>query len=180
LKEIVLNSEQLACLASPTRNETFATIRSLGKASVRELADRMGRSPEALYYHVKALSKAGLIKEALRRPTVRKPEAVYESVEANYRLPQSGSDPELDALARRSVVSGLRHTIRGYETASTIAEKDVQKRPYLQVIRVACRLSEEHAKSFFELIEEAARFAKDHEQPDGVRLHWSSVVFPEK
>ncbi len=123
--------------------------------------------------------EVGLIKEVDRRATSRKPEAIYESVGKNYQLPKLGSDPEVAVLRRKAVAAGLRHVSRGYEEASRAAETDAEVRPYMNIIRATERLSQEDTKTFFAMIEEAVNFVKSHEAPDGRRLHWSSVAFPD-
>src|SRR5258708_36783471 len=131
-KAIELNSEQLASLASPARSEVFVAIRSLRKASIREVAEYMRRSPESLYYHINALLKAGLIQETDKRPTKRKPEAIYSSTADDFRLPDLQAHPELEMLTRPAVAAGLPPTAadqlaRGARgTATTSAETDSQ------------------------------------------------------
>ena len=179
MQPTTLNARQLACLAPPVRNETFATIRALGEASVREVAEAVGRSPESVYYHVKALLGAVLIVEKYRRATAHKPEAVYETTAAAFRLPDLVAHPELAPLTHKSVAVGLRHAMRGYLAASKQAESDPKIRESMSVVRDIARLSSEDAETFFNLIEEAVRFARSHESPVGTRLYWSSIVFPD-
>lgn len=174
-----LNSQQLACLASPIRNQTFMTLRRMGTASARELAEEMGRTPASTHYHVKELLAAGLIREQGRRPTARKPEAIYEPVEKTYQLPNLREQPELASITRRAVTAGLRSTIRGYEAAAAKAQEDQSLREYMHVIRAAVRLSPDDAQAFMAMIESASKFAREHDTRDGVRLHWSSLVFPD-
>lgn len=150
----------------------------MGVASARELAEEMGRTPASTHYHVKELLAAGLIREQGRRPTARKPEAIYEPAEKTYQLPNLVEHPELAPITRRAVAAGLRNTIRGYEAAATKAQEDHDLRAYMQLIRAAVRLSPDDAQTFMELIEKASRFAREHDSKVGVRLHWSSLVFP--
>lgn len=176
---MILNAEQLACLASPIRNEAFSTLRKLGQASAREIAEEMGKSPEALHYHVRALLKAGLIEEKLRRPTSRKPEAVYETTAKTFRLPNLSHHPDLAPITRKAVAAGVRNALRGYEAAALRAMEDEALRTYLMVIRTTMQLSPQDAATFLDMIEAAVRFAREREVRHGVRLHWSSLVFPD-
>src|SRR4051812_28092657 len=114
MSTIILNADQLACLASPVRNEVFMQLRTIGKASVGDIAKVLGKSPEAVHYHVKALVAAGLAREAFRRPGVKKPEFVYEPVGKRLKLPNPSEGPEVAKLIRKSVAAGFRQTIRGY------------------------------------------------------------------
>lgn len=174
-----LTAEQLSCLASPVRSETFTVIRSLGEASVREVAESMDRSPEAVQYHVRALLRVGLIVEKFRRPTGHKPESVYAAATASIQLPDLKTTPELAPLTRKAVVAGLRQTIRGYQAAAEAAEQNPRVREGMSVIRATLRLRPDDAEVFFSLIEKALHFAKANESPDGTRLYWSSIVHPD-
>lgn len=173
-----LNSQQLTCLASPTRNQVFMSLRKLGRASARELAEDLGRDPELLHYHLKSLLKAGLIRESGRRPTARKPEAVYESTATRYRLPDLDKQPELASITRKAVAAGMRESLRKYLSAAERAEGEPELRSFMHIIRAGVRLSPEDAQEFMRLIESASEFAKDHERKDGVRLQWASLVSP--
>ena len=73
----VLTPAQTRALASPARLEIVEAFGALGRASARELAAHLGRSPGAVYHHVRALEHAGVVHEVARRPGPRRPEAVY-------------------------------------------------------------------------------------------------------
>jgi hypothetical protein len=174
-----LTADQLECLASPIRREVFTTLRGLGTASARELAEELHRTPEILHYHLKALHRAGLIRECGRRATARKPECLYEPAERSYRLPDLVKQPELAAITRKAVAAGLRQTTRGYEAAAIAAVDNAEVREHISVIQAGVTLRPENAAKFIALIEEANRFARQAESKEGLRLHWCSVVFPE-
>jgi DNA-binding transcriptional ArsR family regulator len=67
---------RLTTLASPARLEIVETFSALGRASARELAAHLGRSPGAVYHHLRALEQAGLVREVARRAGTRRPEVV--------------------------------------------------------------------------------------------------------
>jgi DNA-binding transcriptional ArsR family regulator len=73
----VLTPAQARALASPSRLEIVEAFGAIGRASARELAAHLGRSPGAVYHHVRALEHAGIVREVARRPGPRRPEAVY-------------------------------------------------------------------------------------------------------
>lgn len=151
----------------------------MGEASIREIAEHLGRSPESVHYHVRSLLKANLIKAAFKRQVARKPETVYTSVSESYILPNPSEQPELALLIRKSITAGLRQVIRGYEEASRHAEKDPSAREHIHVIRVVFRLSPEDAKEVARRIDELSNFIAERRQEDGVQLHWSSIVYPD-
>jgi DNA-binding transcriptional ArsR family regulator len=68
---------QVRVLASPVRHEIVDTLSALGgKATVAVLAEQLGRHADGLYYHLRLLCRAGLVREV----------AAGAGVERHYRL----------------------------------------------------------------------------------------------
>ncbi len=175
----VLTADQLKCLASPVRNDVFATIRMLGQASAADVAEARGLSPETVHFHLKALAKANLIKPCGQRATARRPEGLYKTTALSYRLPDTTGDPDLASIVRHAVSSGFRRAIRGYEKAARSVEGKTKANEGFHVIQARLRLNPDDQREFMALIERAVQFAKERENPDGVPLNWTSLVFPE-
>lgn len=167
---VVLTEAQLECLASPVRAEVFHAVRTLGKASVAELAKHLGRSPESVHYHVRALAAAALLVLSETRPTERRPEAVYTSSAAAYRLPKG----ESRALVAKAVLCGQRQMMRAFMSAA----EDPEAAKYLSTVRVNATLSLEDFEEFKRRIEEAAEFVSSRRTENGVRIGWSSLIVP--
>jgi DNA-binding transcriptional ArsR family regulator len=108
--------EQRDALASPLRLEIFGHFLPAEPLSVRELAQRMGRSPHSLYYHVHALRDVGLLAEAGERPGATRPEALYAPAVSAVRLEPDGSAATRDAI-RRTMAVGFRMAERDLEAA---------------------------------------------------------------
>lgn len=178
MAKITLNAEQLACLASPARNEVLTQLRGMGRGSASEVAKALGKKPEAIHYHLKALVVAGLASVAYRRPAPKKPESVYEPVGTALQLPPPNAGPEIAALARKAVKAGFAATVRGYLEAAEAAEQDLAVRSQMHLIRANLRLSPEDTQTFLKLIETANTFASEHRTEEGTRLVWSSAVYP--
>ena len=178
MAKITLNAEQLACLASPARNEVLTQLRGMGQGSASEVAKALGKKPEAVHYHLKALVVAGLAVAAYRRPAPKKPESVYEPVGSALELPPPDASPEIATLARKAVRAGFSATARGYLEAAVTAEHDPAVRSQMHLIRANLRLSRKDAKTFIDLIEAANKFATHHRSEEGTRLIWSSAVYP--
>lgn len=178
MSRIVLNTLQLACLASPARNEVFMQLRILGEGSAGDIARAIGKRPEAVHYHVKALVAAGLARVAFQRLSPKKPESVYEPIGKSLELPRADAGPEIAALARKAVRAGLAASARGYLKAAELAEADAEVRSRMHLLKVNVRLSPEDVKEFLRLIEEASKFASERRDEGGIRLVWSSAVYP--
>lgn len=165
-----LTPEQLECLASPACSGVFFAVRSLGKATAKEVGAKTNRSPATVLYHLGRLTQTGLVHVVEKRAAVRKPEAVFEATSQRFELPR---DAETKRLRVKTVQAGLRQAIRGWERA---AEEDAGP---AHVITTQCRLSAEDAREFERLIEKAASFVRERESSEGILIHWSSVVYPD-
>lgn len=57
-------AKKIAVLAAPVRIEIVSTLEALGRAAtVAELAEQLGRPADGLYYHLRAMVRAGLIQQ---------------------------------------------------------------------------------------------------------------------
>lgn len=74
--------------------------------SVRELAGAIGMRPSALYHHLSALRRVGLVVEAGTRLVSRRREALFATPSPRMRLRRALSDPSFRGLMR-DVVAGL-------------------------------------------------------------------------
>ncbi len=108
--------KQLRALASPVRQEIVDALETAGPCPIAELARHLGRAPDALYFHVRLLVRAGLVVEGERRQVGRHAFATYDVVARPMNI-------DRDAAARadvRRVTGGilrlaLRDAVRGLE-----------------------------------------------------------------
>lgn len=118
---LTLTPAQLAAMASPTRMAILQRLDAEGPASIRELAERLGRPATALYHHLAHLQKHGLVRITEHRDTGRRPEAVYAA--ASARL--SSRDAVRTPAGRRSLVRVATRvvaaTLRAFATAASHA-----------------------------------------------------------
>jgi DNA-binding transcriptional ArsR family regulator len=54
---------QIRALESPMRQEIVDAITAIGPCSMIDLAEHLGKAPDALYFHVKKLVRVGLVQE---------------------------------------------------------------------------------------------------------------------
>jgi predicted ArsR family transcriptional regulator len=71
--------DQIRALCSPMRHEIHQVVLSQGKASIREIAEQMGRKPASLYRHIDQLVQVGLLLEEGTKSTVRRDAKVYST-----------------------------------------------------------------------------------------------------
>ncbi len=106
--------QQLAALRSPARQELLGHLVVVDTASVAELAERMGRSVDGLYYHLKLLEAAGLVKcdESGSGDGGRR----YQVVAERFALPKI-TDQESRRAAVSALESSLKLTLKEFCTA---------------------------------------------------------------
>jgi DNA-binding transcriptional ArsR family regulator len=60
----IQSPRQIRALASAVRQDIVDALESNGPCTVRELANLLGRRPDALYYHVRVLREVGLLSQS--------------------------------------------------------------------------------------------------------------------
>jgi len=110
----IAQGRQIAALGSPARQEILDGLQAQGPCSIAALAEALGRAPDSLYYHVRALERVGLVVRAGERATRRRPEVLYDVPGRMVLDHEPGSARERRALVRL-VASALR-----------IAERDLR------------------------------------------------------
>ncbi len=106
---------QLRALAAPVRQELLDVLSAAGPCSMAELGERLGRAPDALYFHIRRLVRVGLVVEVERRKVGRHVFVVYDTVGRPLRIDRKRARREdLQAVVRGI----LRLAIRDYERAS--------------------------------------------------------------
>jgi hypothetical protein len=74
---LALSAEQLKLMSFGPRRDIVSVLADAPDLSTRELADRLHRSPTALYRHMELLIEAGLVWQSGLRSGVKRPEAVF-------------------------------------------------------------------------------------------------------
>jgi predicted transcriptional regulator len=102
---------QIRALASPLRQELLDVLETSGPSSIAQLAERLGRAPDSLYFHIRRLLKIGLVVEVERRQVGRHAFVVYDVVARPMRIDRS----KAKARDVQGVVDGfLRLAARDY------------------------------------------------------------------
>jgi DNA-binding transcriptional ArsR family regulator len=130
----------LDALASPARQEL---VYQLGErpATVRELAAALGRTRQALHYHMARLERAGLVRGVGWRGRGPARERVYAVAQSRVVLAASRADSDRPA-ARRAVGAMLR--LSGRELLQALESPEVRRRgsaPELAGLRGKARLT---------------------------------------
>lgn len=112
---IVRSPEQLELLASPLRQQILAAAAELGDCSIAELAAYLGTPADMLYYHVRKLSKAGLLLSQGKRSAARRDEENFRAPGSDIRLEYGlTSERTIDAI-QQATAALLRLAQRDFE-----------------------------------------------------------------
>lgn len=122
--ETLLTLRQLECLESPVRIELFGALRALGPSSIRDLGRYVGRRPDTLYYHVRALQDVGLVVVHEQRAAGARREAVYRLKEKPYGFRALREDRAYRASAVRAARNVSRVALRHYARAVAAIDRD--------------------------------------------------------
>ncbi|MBS0198182.1 MAG: helix-turn-helix transcriptional regulator [Planctomycetes bacterium] len=144
----------LKAIASPVRQELISEI-GHGGASARELAERLGRSRQALHFHLGALERAGLVRVIEERGTGREAERVYAIAPDALKFTASQLSAREWGLAARATRSMLRLTSREFDAAAERGELVSESgKPMAMALRAKARLDEAGRERFHRLIRE--------------------------
>lgn len=121
----ISNVAQLKSLSSPIRQEIVDTVNALGICSVPEVAAALNRPADGLYYHVRALLRSGLLREAGRRRQARHSELLLRSpTKRVMRLQYVPADPrnvrEVTRIARGMLRGAERDFARGFRAPHVV------------------------------------------------------------
>lgn len=130
--------QALKAIASPIRQELLSALVE-GIASVRELSGRLGRSRQALHFHIGLLEKAGLVRTVEIRGQGRDKERVYGLHHRMSELKQNDLNHRERQEASKAATALLRLTQRELSRAITL---DWSEPPSAVAIRAKARLDD--------------------------------------
>lgn len=109
---VIGDKKELAALVSGARQEIVDVLSQMGTVSVAELARAIGRPPDAVYYHLRTLQRAGLIVSAGSRTRGRRQEQLFRTVSPDlrleYRTGKTGNAREIVAIIGSLMRLGTR------------------------------------------------------------------------
>ncbi len=114
---VIHSDQQLAALTSAARQEIVDVLSQMGTVSVAEIAAALGRPADALYYHLRALKRAGLVLQVGVQRRGGRPEGLFRTIapelQLRYRPRNQGNRWAVTAI----VGSMLRLGIRDFRSA---------------------------------------------------------------
>ena len=176
-KFVIRSPQQLRALRTPTRHRVLGAVLGLGRCSVAEIAKRLDWKAESLYYHVRALVEAGLIRRVEQRPTGHRNETVYEAVASEIVLDQSNRSEEYLRAVRDVYRAALRATERDLESALESERKGKGPRLNTMLQRFTVRLSVADLRQLRAMLAEIGNFIAEHENPAASKEVAVTMVF---
>lgn len=157
----VRSAAQIRALASPLRQEILDAVEAAGPSTVADLAAALARRPDALYFHAKALEKAGLLRRTGTRGEGRSRAAVFDvparPLRIDYATPRGRAarlGPVFDALLRLA----RRDTRRALDMPDAVAEGPARD---LWVARFRGRVTADDLMRINALLEECSTILRE-------------------
>lgn len=142
---------QLRALRDPVRARIMRCLENHGPAPVSEVAEHLRRSPESLYYHVRALVAAGFLEARGKQPSGRRHHTVYGVTYSELRIDPEQRGPGFFRALLDHYLSRLRRTERDVERS---LERDRKLKPTQPrrtgLLQLEVRLSEQGLLRFRE------------------------------
>jgi hypothetical protein len=121
---VIRSREQLGVLAAAARQEIVDVLATMGTVSVAEIATTLGRPADALYFHLRALKKSGLVQQAGYRVRAGRKEALFRTVAPELHLhyePKSKANRRaVTAIVSSMLRLGIRDFSRAFERGDAI------------------------------------------------------------
>lgn len=167
--------DQIEVLASPARSKILLTLANRGPAPAREIAGWIGREPDSIHYHLRALVKADLVRVCEKRSMGPRSESVYEPVARVFHVDRRTRSKRFIAAMKKSIRAGLRLAEREFETALADDQYAVgARRRELHFQQQDVRMSASDFKEFTRLLDTARTFATEHH--DSRRGRWLTIT----
>jgi|GEM_PF-2490224 len=152
-------SRKVRALTSPLRRRFVDVLSNHGPSSVREVAAAMERPPATLYYHLRQLEDAGLVRAVGERATGKRPETLYEVVSDHFRIAKSSEDESYQAELERYVRVHLRDVERAI--AHHVEKPDFDREnpsPQMHFRSIQLRMGEQDRREFAARLEALTAF----------------------
>lgn len=164
----IRDPRQTRALASPVRQEILDAIEGSGPCTVAQVAEHLARPADGLYFHVRALEKAGLLRRTGETGEGRSRAGVFDVPARPVRLDYAGGGrtrtrrlgPVLDCLLRLA----RRDTARALASGDAVVDGPARD---LWVARVRGRVSQRDLERINALLAECMGIVRDARCDDG-------------
>jgi DNA-binding transcriptional ArsR family regulator len=134
---------QMAVLAAAARQEIVDVLEQMGTVSVAELAAALDRPPDALYFHLRALTRVALVHHAGYRARPGGKEALYRaaspSLQLAYDTRSAANRRAVSAIAASMLRLATRDFTRAFQRGQVVVSGEHRE---LWSLRKVGRLSQ--------------------------------------
>jgi predicted ArsR family transcriptional regulator len=116
---LISDRRQITALASSVRQDIVDILAAIGPATAPEIARSLGRRPDGLYFHLRLLSRVGLLREGRRANGAGRMVATYDVPGRPLRIRYDLSDRGGARAISRVTASMLRTANRGFARAAS-------------------------------------------------------------
>ena len=113
---VIADPKQISALASPTRQSIVDLIVSVGPLTVSEIAERVRRRADSIYYHLNTLVKVGLLLESYDAEVRGRSVATYDvpgrPLRLQYDLASKRSTRAVNRVTRSMLRGAYRNFVR--------------------------------------------------------------------
>ena len=169
---LVSTVAQMEALTSPVRHQIHLAMEMLGACSVNELAARMGRVPETLYYHVRRLEKVGILEQVGSRVVSNREEAIYQLKGKRLRVDPSRTTPRFLKARAKGCGALLRFALRAFERAlERKGTRQLLPKQGLRIHQMTVRLSTANVAELSERLDSVESFLAEADEPTGEDMY---------
>lgn len=173
--EIVLSERQMAALADPLRSEIVLSLRAYGRGSAADLANRLAVDVKTLYYPLKLLMAANLVKRAGVQKGKRRRESVFALAADRFAISR---DASLD-LRAKLIKTTLKTAEREFLAVQALGDQVGATPPGLMISRSQLWLEPNDREKLLERLQQLAEeFSARSKVGQGELLSWTSLVSP--
>ena len=149
----------------------------LGACTVNELARRMGRVPETLYYHVRRLEKVGIVEQTGIRLDGVRDEAIFQLKGKRLRVDPRQTSPRFLRAMAKGCGSLLRFAQRSFVAAlEAKAERRVMAKRSLRIEQATVRLSPRDLAEMNRRLDSLQDFLADADGANGQQMYLITIA----
>lgn len=165
-KFVVREVAQVRALTGPMPHRLVSAFERMGQCTVGELSDELDEPAESLYYHVRRMVGAGVLRQCGVRPTSRRDEAIYELPGKELVFDPNNTSPAFLTALGKSVSALLRLADRAYGLA--IAARGTKRKGgarNLMIQQHYARLGADDLTELNRRLEDIADFIQERDDP---------------
>jgi DNA-binding transcriptional ArsR family regulator len=171
--------DQLEAIASTARQDISDRLSAMGPCTVAALADALGYRPTALYQHLAALERVGLVTSLAARGGRGRPATQYQMVAPLVRWARAPRVRENRApmarAAKAMAVHAAKDYARGFDVPHWTLEGSGRNH---WMFRLVARLSKPRLKRINKLLDEVARLAYTPDPASGPLVSVACLLAP--